>query len=106
MMGQLRKNTKIILWIVVVTFVLTIFAVWGMDLQTGSGGSDPSLLGKVNGTAITRAQYQNVYEQLTAQYRRLSPNGQLTYAQTEMVEDQVWDNPAIGAAQDRSNRKL
>ena len=91
MMRQLRQNTKIILWIVVVAFITTIFAVWGMDLKTGSPGSDPSLLGKVNGIPITRAHYRSVYEQLTAEYRKLSPSGQLTYTQMELVDDQVWD---------------
>ena len=37
MIKQMRENTKVILWIVVVAFVVTIFAVWGLDL-TGGGG--------------------------------------------------------------------
>ena len=106
MMRQLRQNTKIILWIVVVAFITTIFAVWGMDLNTGSPSSDPSLLGKVNGIPITRAHYRSVYEQLTAEYRKLSPSGQLTYTQMEMVDDQVWDNIIISILTEQKIEEL
>ncbi|NIM19555.1 MAG: hypothetical protein GTO51_04145 [Candidatus Latescibacteria bacterium] len=106
MMRQMRQNTKIILWIVVVSFVLTIFAVWGMDLRTGSSGQDPSILGRVNGVAITRAHYQAVYEQLASEYRALSPDGQLSYSQLDLIQKQTWDNIVIAILTDQQIEKL
>jgi peptidyl-prolyl cis-trans isomerase D len=95
MMKQMRENTKVILWIVVVAFVVTIFAVWGLDLR-GSGGapgaSQYNTLGKVNGMPISRSQYQSVYEQLSAQMREAQPEGRLSYSQQELIHDQTWEN--------------
>ncbi len=101
MMRQMRQNTKIILWIVVVAFVVTIFAVWGMDLRTGSSGQDPGVLGRVNGVPITRAQYQAAYEQLAAQFRAASPGTDLTYSQQELVRRQAWENIVISILADQ-----
>ena len=59
MMKQLRENTKVIIWLVVVAFVVTIFAVWGLDLQTsGVTGQGQGLVGKVNGVPVTPQTYQ------------------------------------------------
>jgi parvulin-like peptidyl-prolyl isomerase len=104
----MRENTKVILWIVVVAFVVTIFAVWGLDLS-GSGGPTAqqyNVVGKVNGIPITRNQYQTVYEQLAAQARAASPDQNLTYAQREMIQDQVWDNLISNILTDQEIEKL
>lgn len=93
MMKQMRENTKIILWIVVVAFVITIFAVWGLDLQTGgTGGPQQNLVGRINGVDITPQLFQSVYSQLSQQYRTNSPDGSLSYAQQEMLREQAWEN--------------
>jgi peptidyl-prolyl cis-trans isomerase D len=108
MMKQLRENTKIILWIVVISFVITIFAVWGLDLQGGGGrrGGQSSVLGEVNGTPITRHQYQAVSEQLSAQMRKASPNGQLSYTQQELIQEQAWENIVTSILTDQEIKKL
>jgi peptidyl-prolyl cis-trans isomerase D len=108
MMKQMRENTKIILWIVVVAFVVTIFAVWGLDLQTGQGpvAGQYNILGKVNGVSITRNQYQAAYEQLAAQMRAASTSNQLTYAQQEMIQDQAWDNIVSSILTEQQIEKL
>jgi peptidyl-prolyl cis-trans isomerase D len=90
MMKQMRENTKIILWVVVVAFVITIFAVWGLDLQSGDVSRQPNLLGRVNGVAITPQMYQAIYSHLAQQFRAQS--GELTAAQQEMIREQAWDN--------------
>jgi peptidyl-prolyl cis-trans isomerase D len=95
MMRQLRQNTKIILWIVVVAFVTTIFAVWGMDLKTGSTNQDPNILGKVNGVPITRSAYRSAYEMLAAEVRNMSPDGELSYSQLDLIQNQAWENILI-----------
>lgn len=94
MMKAMRENTKIILWIVVIAFVVTIFAVWGLDLQ-GGGGLGPqqqNVVGRVNGVDITPQQFQAVYGQLAAQYRSNSPDGSLSYSTQEMLRDQAWES--------------
>lgn len=107
MMKQMRENTKIILWVVVVAFVVTIFAVWGLDLQTGGPGQgQTNVLGKVNGVPITRSQYQSVYDQIAAQYRAATENGRLTNIQRDMIWDQAWENIVVGILTDQQIKKL
>ncbi|MEJ2721696.1 MAG: SurA N-terminal domain-containing protein [bacterium] len=106
MMRTMRENTKIILWVVVVAFVVTIFAVWGLDLRTGTGTADPNIIGKVNGVPITRAQYQNFYEMLASQFRAASETKSLTYAQEEFVSEQAWDNLVLTILTEQEIQKL
>jgi len=91
MMKQMRENTKIILWIVVIAFVVTIFAVWGLDLQTGGLGPQANVIGKVNGTEVTPQQYQTVYNQISAQYRASAPDGSLSLTQQEQIREDAWN---------------
>ena len=91
MMKGMRENTRVILWIVVVAFVVTIFAVWGLDLETGTQVADPTIMGKVNGVPIVRAQYQSFYEMLASQFRAASSEP-LTYSQEQFIATQAWDN--------------
>ncbi|UCG50629.1 MAG: SurA N-terminal domain-containing protein, partial [Candidatus Latescibacterota bacterium] len=106
MMRTMRENTKVILWIVVVAFVVTIFAVWGLDLRTGQQTGDPNLIGKVNGIPITRAQYQSFYEMLASQFRSASSTQTLTYAQEEFIASQAWDNLIMSILTDQEIEKL
>lgn len=105
MMGQMRQNTKIILWVVVISFVITIFAVWGLDLRTGKSTSDPAVIGKVNGVPITRGQYQSHYEALAGQFRAASDQP-LTYSQEEFIANQAWDNLVYTILTDQEIQKL
>ena len=105
MMHKMRENTKIILWVVVVSFVITIFAVWGLDLRTGKDTADPTVLGKVNGVPITRTHYQAHYEALASQFRAAS-NEPLTYSQEEFVANQAWDNLVYSILTDQEIEKL
>jgi parvulin-like peptidyl-prolyl isomerase len=90
MMKQMRENTKIVLWIVVVAFLITIFAVWGLDLQSTGTQRQHSLVGRVNGVDVTPQMYQTIYTQMAQQFR--SQSGDLTAAQQEMIRDQAWEN--------------
>ncbi|HEU4364786.1 MAG TPA: peptidyl-prolyl cis-trans isomerase, partial [Candidatus Krumholzibacteria bacterium] len=92
MMKQMRENTKIILWVVVVAFVITIFAVWGLDLQSGGMAQKQNLVGRVNGVPITPQAYQSIYTQMAQQFRASSANGDLTSTQQEMLRDQAWES--------------
>jgi len=105
MMRTMRENTKIILWTVVVSFVITIFAVWGLDLRTGKDTSDPNVIGKVNGISITRTQYQSYYEALASQFRSASKEP-LTVSQEEFVGNQAWENLVYTVLTDQEIKKL
>jgi parvulin-like peptidyl-prolyl isomerase len=91
MMQRMRENTKIILWVVVIAFVITIFAVWGLDLQTGSVSQQQSEVGRVNGVPVSVQAYQQIYSQLAQQFRAQG-SGELSSAQQELVREQAWDN--------------
>ena len=91
-MKQMRENTKIILWVVVVAFVITIFAVWGLDLQSGGMAQKQNMVGRVNGIPITPQAYQSIYTQMAQQFRASSANGDLTSIQQEMLRDQAWES--------------
>ncbi len=106
MMRTMRENTKVILWVVVVAFVVTIFAVWGLDLRTGTSAEDPNVIGKVNGTPITRVQYQSFYEMLASQFRSASESKSLTYAQEQFVAEQAWDNLVMTVLTEQEIEKL
>jgi parvulin-like peptidyl-prolyl isomerase len=101
----MRENTKIILWVVVISFVITIFAVWGLDLRTGQDTADPAVIGKVNGVPITRGQYQSHYEALAGQFRAASDQP-LTYSQEEFIANQAWDNLVYTILTDQEIDKL
>lgn len=107
MMKSMRENTKIILWIVVGAFLVTIFAVWGLDLQTGGGqGANRGVLGKVNEVTITRQMYQNVYNQMAKQYRQSTPGGDLTATQEDMLRESAWDNIVNNVVTNEQVKKL
>jgi parvulin-like peptidyl-prolyl isomerase len=92
-MKVMRESTKIILWVVVVAFLITIFAVWGLDLQSNTRrGEKQNTVGRVAGIAITPQAYQSVYTQMAQQARANNPGGNLTSAQEEMLREQAWDN--------------
>ena len=92
MMKAMRENTKIILWIVVIAFVITIFAVWGLDLQSSGRTGGQNIVGKVDDVTITPETYQAIYTQLSQQMRAQNPTGTMSSAQEEMLREQAWEN--------------
>jgi peptidyl-prolyl cis-trans isomerase D len=93
MLKQLRENTKTILWIVVVAFVVSIFAVWGMNLDNPSSPrQDDNAVGRVNGESVTRTLYSNsftqVYDQMKQQRgEEYEPN----QMERLMMAEQAWE---------------
>lgn len=106
MMKQMRENTKVIIWIVVVAFMITIFAVWGLDLSTGGNPAQQNLLGRVNGVAITPQTYQSVYNQLAGQFRTAAPDGRLSAAQQEALRDHAWERVVESILTDEEIERL
>lgn len=94
MLKQLRDNTKTILWIVVVAFVVSIFAVWGMNLNTPSGGprQEENTVGSVNGEPITRTLYSNSFTQVYDQMKQQWSEGyEPNQMQRLMLAEQAWE---------------
>ena len=72
MLDVMRKNVKKlnwILWAVILSFVMTIFLVWGMN--AGYEGGQRNTVAQVNGKAISRQQLNEEQRNLTDQYRRM-----------------------------------
>jgi peptidyl-prolyl cis-trans isomerase D len=93
MLKQLRENTKTILWIVVVAFVVSIFAVWGMNMDNPSRPrQDENAVGRVNGVPITRTLYSNsftqVYDQMKQQRGEAYEPNQM---ERLMMAEQAWE---------------
>ncbi|MDD3643443.1 MAG: SurA N-terminal domain-containing protein, partial [Candidatus Krumholzibacteria bacterium] len=95
MLKQMRENTKTILWIVVITFIISIFAVWGMDLRMGnrrSRGGRGDVVGSVDGMPVDRrlysATWQELYNNLLAQRGQ---NYRLGDAEAYMLSQQAWE---------------
>jgi peptidyl-prolyl cis-trans isomerase D len=89
-MRQMRENTKWIMLITVVAFVALMVFEWGMD---ASGGSAEAMtggeMGKVNGSAITYAEFSQLYRTLYQQ--RQEQMGSISPAQNRMIEDEAWE---------------
>lgn len=63
MMSSMRKNMKVILWIVVLAFVGTIFFVWGMDLSMRGENTVRQSAAMVDDVPISYEAFEQVYIQ-------------------------------------------
>ncbi len=95
MLKQLRDNTKTILWFVVVAFIVSIFAVWGMN-QRGGGGGQPgeqsNIVGSVDGIELSRQMYANNFQELYANIRaQRGDDVRLSDTEQYMLSEQAWE---------------
>jgi peptidyl-prolyl cis-trans isomerase D len=95
MLKQLRENTKTILWIVVVAFVVSIFAVWGMNFRSGGGmqtKQENNIIGSVDGIELTRQMYQNNTQELYNNIRaQRGEDYRLSDTEGFMLREQAWE---------------
>lgn len=89
MLSQMRQNTKIILWIVIVAFVGLIFVVWGMNLSR-SGGLEAGIVGRVAGERITADEYRNELANQRAAYYQDKGKRSGAAAEDE-ISQRAWD---------------
>lgn len=71
---SVRKNIKslsITLWLVIASFIATIFLVWGMQSAGPGSGSNATVVAIVNGERIPRLEYQQAYIRQRDTLRRL-----------------------------------
>lgn len=105
----MRENTKTILWIVVVAFVVSIFGIWGMNLRTGDGNenSEPDIVGKINGIEIPRRLYSNKYQEIYNQVKmQRGESYELSATDQHMILEQSWENVIQEILLDREIKKL
>ena len=94
MLKQLRENTKTILWVVVVAFVVSIFAVWGMNQRSGGQrqGQQSNIIGSVDGIEISRQIYANNFQELYSNIRQQrGEDFRLSDAESYMLSEQAWE---------------
>ncbi len=91
MLGALRSNTKIVLWIVVVGFVGFIFAGWGKGLQSSRrAGPERGTIGRVDGVPITYRDFTEMMrERLVTYAERMG--GQVPDQTREVIQEEVWN---------------
>ena len=97
MLKMLRSRTKVILWIVIVAFVVTIFAAWGANYFGGGGSSGSrdqrnNIVGIVNGVEIPAEVYSRNLSQLYSQlsnYR--GENYSPSILERYRLEQQAWE---------------
>ncbi len=75
MLSIMRKQKesiiiKIVFVIIVLSFVGTIFLVWGQG-RDGMGGGSGGYAAKVNGTRISLEQYQSAYQRVRSMYQQI-----------------------------------
>jgi len=88
-MNKMREKTHIILFVLVAAFLALIVFEWGMNFTGPSRKS--GLVGKVNGRPVTSAQYEEIYNGLSQNFRKSNPGAEVT-PQVEMsFREQAWN---------------
>lgn len=62
MMNELRKNAKLILWLVIGAFILTIFAVWGMKGVLFEESKNPDIIAKIDKETLTYTELGELWQ--------------------------------------------
>jgi peptidyl-prolyl cis-trans isomerase D len=89
MLAQLRQQTKVILWVVVVGFVGFMFFNWGMN-RVDPRGRRAGFAGKVGGEYITTEEFRQEYRNQRAAYYQeydVNPTMQIE----EEIADRTWE---------------
>ncbi len=93
MMNTLRKNMKVILWVVVVAFVGTIFFVWGMDLGRQSDYKAMQSAAMVNDQPISYQEFERIWSQqsqaMFAQTKEEPTRAQIQKMRHALISDMI-----------------
>ena len=89
MMRQMRENTKWIMLVTALAFVLLMVFQWGMDITGRSTGSLGEI-GRVNGTPVQYDAYMGVYRNLYDQAQGVQREP-ITTQQNNDLEQSAWD---------------
>jgi peptidyl-prolyl cis-trans isomerase D len=87
MMRQLRQNTAVVLWIVIIAFVGLIVIEWGGDFSGQSNPTQTDNVGVINGREITIQEFRRALQNAASQQRASSGE---EVEQADLVK-QVWN---------------
>jgi len=91
LMNNIRSNTHVVLWILILAFVGLIVFEWGASFSfSGAGGGQPKNIAVINGEKISPQQY---FQILQSEYDRMrqQTDGTLTDQQRQQIQDQLWE---------------
>jgi peptidyl-prolyl cis-trans isomerase D len=91
MLKQMRSNTKTILWIILIGFLLMIVIEWGIGGLTGVFGPKQGLIGKINGQDIALAQFYQLLEQSYQAKRDELKTDILDQSVRDQIKEQTWN---------------
>lgn len=89
MMQTMRKNMKVVLWILVFAFIATIVFSWGMGGFRGSGPKQ-GIAAVINGQEISVDKLESLFQQRYA-FEQQQKDADLTEEQIKQLRTQVWD---------------
>jgi peptidyl-prolyl cis-trans isomerase D len=104
----MRKNMKMIMWIVVLAFVGTIFFVWGMDLGRRKEFEQKAAAAVVNGTAIPYETFSQAWDQRSRQLFEADkePERQEVDRLRQELVDELIENTLLQQEFDRLGQKV
>lgn len=88
MLKAMRKNTKTVLWIVILAFIGTIVFAWGM--QYTASQRMRNYVAKINGQEITADEYLFYYDRLQRQWESQNPQSELGEDQRAKFQYDAW----------------
>lgn len=104
MMQTMRKNMKLVLWILVFAFIATIVFSWGMGGFKGRGPKQ-GIAATINGKQISVDQLEQMYQR-RYQYEQTQNGSDLGEDQVKQLRSQVWDELIRDMLVEREVRKL
>jgi len=112
MFNMLRSKAKIFYWVIAVSFILfgVVFS-YGSSF-TGCNNSGPGsgdnygLVGEINGTPLSAAQYENMYSQILAYTKNQNQNREMNANQFASTRKQAWDQLLRQALVDQAIQEL
>ena len=90
MLSQMRQNTKMILWIVIVAFIGLIVVAWGMNYKR-TGGAEAGIIGRIDGQRVTVEEYRNELANQRAAYYQEKGRKYGSQVENELNQ-KAWDS--------------
>jgi peptidyl-prolyl cis-trans isomerase D len=94
MFKLLRSRAKVMFWIIIVTFIASIFILWGLNAggnKSGNNNNTVSSLGSINGNDITGQEWQFYFQNYIERWKQQSNGQPLTSNQYVQAGQAVWD---------------
>ncbi|NTU96653.1 MAG: peptidylprolyl isomerase [Chlorobiaceae bacterium] len=90
-MTNLRDKTHLILFTLLAAFLALVVFKWGMDFTGRSGQSKVNVAGRVNGKDIAVNQYDDIYKELSENFRRANPSADMTPEVEVAMQERAWN---------------